>query len=112
MSVVFFFSSRRRHTRCLSDWSSDVCSSDLPQFTYLPFNGPTTLAGLPTKIALDTKSVYLIDTAHYNDLVIPNGGVRFYDYNIKVSGFGTGGGFPNNFNSQGKHYWLPNFNLG
>src|SRR5262245_63703316 len=24
----FFFSSRRRHTRCLSDWSSDVCSSD------------------------------------------------------------------------------------
>src|SRR3546814_4012077 len=27
---VFFFSSRRRHTRCrISDWSSDVCSSDL-----------------------------------------------------------------------------------
>src|SRR5262245_27187054 len=26
---VCFFSSRRRHTRCLSDWSSDVCSSDL-----------------------------------------------------------------------------------
>ena len=24
-----FFSSRRRHTRCLRDWSSDVCSSDL-----------------------------------------------------------------------------------
>src|SRR5205814_4010195 len=29
-SDSFFFSSRRRHTRCLSDWSSDVCSSDLP----------------------------------------------------------------------------------
>src|SRR5262245_62181583 len=28
--IFFFFSSRRRHTRCLSDWSSDVCSSDLP----------------------------------------------------------------------------------
>src|SRR5262245_62562308 len=28
-SSSFFFSSRRRHTRCLSDWSSDVCSSDL-----------------------------------------------------------------------------------
>src|SRR5437899_7940341 len=26
---LFFFSSRRRHTSCLSDWSSDVCSSDL-----------------------------------------------------------------------------------
>src|SRR5260221_3281126 len=27
--VYFFFSSRRRHTRSLCDWSSDVCSSDL-----------------------------------------------------------------------------------
>src|SRR5690349_22764842 len=26
---LFFFSSRRRHTRSLRDWSSDVCSSDL-----------------------------------------------------------------------------------
>src|SRR6266436_5086164 len=26
---MFFFSSRRRHTRCSRDWSSDVCSSDL-----------------------------------------------------------------------------------
>src|SRR3989442_13054458 len=29
MLVFFFFSSRRRHTRCGRDWSSDVCSSDL-----------------------------------------------------------------------------------
>src|SRR2546422_7333999 len=29
MIVAFFFSSRRRHTRCSRDWSSDVCSSDL-----------------------------------------------------------------------------------
>src|SRR2546426_12760342 len=27
--MVFFFSSRRRHTRLQGDWSSDVCSSDL-----------------------------------------------------------------------------------
>src|SRR5260221_7846494 len=27
--TFFFFSSRRRHTRSLCDWSSDVCSSDL-----------------------------------------------------------------------------------
>src|SRR6266498_4217837 len=27
--LCFFFSSRRRHTRCGRDWSSDVCSSDL-----------------------------------------------------------------------------------
>src|SRR3989442_2485940 len=30
---VFFFSSRRRHTRCGRDWSSDVCSSDLKLLT-------------------------------------------------------------------------------
>src|SRR2546429_1823753 len=29
--LVFFFSSRRRHTRCSRDWSSDVCSSDLEE---------------------------------------------------------------------------------
>src|SRR5204863_3994564 len=30
-SALFFFSSRRRHTRSLRDWSSDVCSSDLAE---------------------------------------------------------------------------------
>src|SRR6266508_6259524 len=30
-SVVFFFSSRRRHTRWPRDWSLDVCSSDLKE---------------------------------------------------------------------------------
>src|SRR5690242_21780711 len=29
ISMFFFFSSRRRHTRLTCDWSSDVCSSDL-----------------------------------------------------------------------------------
>src|SRR5947207_4536194 len=29
LPLLFFFSSRRRHTRSLCDWSSDVCSSDL-----------------------------------------------------------------------------------
>src|SRR2546429_3051622 len=29
LAFRFFFSSRRRHTRCSRDWSSDVCSSDL-----------------------------------------------------------------------------------
>src|SRR6266571_5776736 len=29
MFILFFFSSRRRHTRLTCDWSSDVCSSDL-----------------------------------------------------------------------------------
>src|SRR5688572_32610758 len=36
MIVFFFFSSRRRHTRFDCDWSSDVCSSDLPCRADLP----------------------------------------------------------------------------
>src|SRR3712207_9337914 len=33
MRILFFFSSRRRHTRYWRDWSSDVCSSDLRRGT-------------------------------------------------------------------------------
>src|SRR4030043_672632 len=43
--VFFFFSSRRRHTRCSRDWSSDVCSSDLlivPREGYVPPMPPET----------------------------------------------------------------------
>src|SRR5207245_11253450 len=35
----FFFSSRRRHTRCYRDWSSDVCSSDLEYRVATAFDG-------------------------------------------------------------------------
>ena len=83
-----------------------------PQFTFLPFNTPTTLTGLPTKIAVDTTSVYVIDTANYNDLVLLNGGIRYDDYNIKASGFGTVNNRPNTFGAQEQQYGLPNFNLG
>src|SRR5258707_15084518 len=34
--VLFFFSSRRRHTRYWRDWSSDVCSSDLALYRLRP----------------------------------------------------------------------------
>src|SRR3989442_10013165 len=37
--VFFFFSSRRRHTRCGRDWSSDVCSSDLMRITLAMVGG-------------------------------------------------------------------------
>src|SRR6266496_5162939 len=36
-----FFSSRRRHTRSLRDWSSDVCSSDLAADEAMSFGGGT-----------------------------------------------------------------------
>src|SRR5438132_731536 len=38
-----FFSSRRRHTRSLCDWSSDVCSSDLPPVRAAQKDGPGAL---------------------------------------------------------------------
>src|SRR5437879_12342323 len=41
--VVFFFSSRRRHTRYIGDWSSDVCSSDLQN---QPFYDPSAFAAV------------------------------------------------------------------
>src|SRR5438067_1564517 len=47
ISLSFFFSSRRRHTRSKRDWSSDVCSSDLvAQLDYLmtSFSGPAVTA--------------------------------------------------------------------
>src|SRR5260370_5245981 len=41
MSCLFFFSSRRRHTRFKCDWSSDVCSSDLGIWFRLGIGGIT-----------------------------------------------------------------------
>ncbi|MBR0874782.1 TonB-dependent receptor [Bradyrhizobium tropiciagri] len=83
-----------------------------PQFTNIPFGIPSGLSGLPTKISIDTKSVYAVDTANYNDLLILNGGIRYDDYNIKTSGYGTVNGVANVFGQQQQDYGLPNFNLG
>src|ERR1035441_5240963 len=51
----FFFSSRRRHTRCLSDWSSDVCSSDLSASDGFsdPEAAPLTIAVCPFNSKFD-----------------------------------------------------------
>src|SRR5262249_59649008 len=48
--IFFFFSSRRRHTRLVSDWSSDVCSSDLFQ--------PTT-ASRPDRLPTPTTRAWI-----------------------------------------------------
>src|SRR5207245_3356531 len=51
---IFFFSSRRRHTRCYRDWSSDVCSSDLLSAASLSFlrpRGSLALAGSSSAVA-------------------------------------------------------------
>src|SRR5256886_10412681 len=47
VSLYFFFSSRRRHTRFDCDWSSDVCSSDL--YPIRPYD--TVMQAIAKKIA-------------------------------------------------------------
>jgi len=83
-----------------------------PQDTFAPFSTIPTLTGMPTKIAIDTTSGYLIDSANYHDVVILNGGIRFDNYNIKTSGFGTVGGVAGIFGQQAGDFLMPNFNLG
>src|SRR3712207_8429981 len=43
--MIFFFSSRRRHTRYWRDWSSDVCSSDLAPYRVVPTGASFTYGG-------------------------------------------------------------------
>src|SRR5438046_3553817 len=50
--ALFFFSSRRRHTRLVSDWSSDVCSSDLHRCVPALVVLPGSAAEVATVVAL------------------------------------------------------------
>src|SRR5262249_20256978 len=62
----FFFSSRRRHTILVSDWSSDVCSSDLDEHTLLVGRGyRTNDAGVAAiRAALSQANVVAFDLPH------------------------------------------------
>src|SRR5262249_59338271 len=61
--LSFFFSSRRRHTRLVSDWSSDVCSSDLIAPALIETHGyPKLTSALKQKVfGLNGARVYGID---------------------------------------------------
>src|SRR2546429_9948052 len=50
-----FFSSRRRHTRCSRDWSSDVCSSDLVKQTQ-KVEGRVGIFHVPVNVEITTAS--------------------------------------------------------
>src|SRR2546429_2023008 len=61
--VFFFFSSRRRHTRCSRDWSSDVCSSDLtPERRRAESEAAAQTLGVRRRITLPLPNRYLMDT--------------------------------------------------
>src|SRR6266852_1400071 len=58
--MFFFFSSRRRHTRCYRDWSSDVCSSDLSNPSGATLSGAsatTNVAGVASFPILSVNKV-------------------------------------------------------
>ena len=82
--------------------------------TYLPFSRQPYLSGNPARIAVDTKSGYLIETANYQDIVLVNGGVRADDYNItsrSETGYTISGGAIQPTFAQ-SHSTMVNYNAG
>src|SRR5690625_1949837 len=62
LAFFFFFSSRRLHTRWPRDWSSDVCSSDLPDL------GDPPLPGTPAPVARPPQPAVLTGLPHVAEL--------------------------------------------
>src|SRR5256885_4355114 len=77
---LFFFSSRRRHTRLQGDWSSDVCSSDLDE--------PSVLATVPMWFGLlDEKNSSAMITQLADSDQQTDWGMRIIsDRSLKFSG--------------------------
>src|SRR6266550_8174628 len=79
----FFFSSRRRHTICSRDWSSDVCSSDL--------GGEAQVEDASVDVQEFSKAATMIEQAHAE-----SEGPSIEDAQVIVAG-GRGLGGPENF---------------
>src|SRR5436190_24261684 len=67
--LFFFFSSRRRHTRSLCDWSSDVCSSDLNRKDAHPGIYISPLAQLGVLSIFDRKSNRVVAEQRKDDVM-------------------------------------------
>src|SRR5438105_8454186 len=64
--MLFFFSSRRRHTRSTRDWSSDVCSSDL----HIPYSLPFERAALTEPCCVGYNAVAVKSHIRPGDVVV------------------------------------------
>ncbi len=82
-----------------------------PGYNFTPFGTTPMLLGLPSRIAIDTVNAYALDTVNYRDFVILNGGVRYDDYRLNTSGWGTGA-LASTFGTQSAEFGMPNFNVG
>src|SRR6266850_4639814 len=87
---VFFFSSRRRHTRLQGDWSSDVCSSDLrrdaapvPGALEAPARGAPSGRGRQLDIE---REVFMYDHIGLKVKDV-DASVRFYENALKAFGY-------------------------
>src|SRR5256884_6602510 len=94
MSLFFFFSSRRRHTRCSRDWSSDVCSSDLAQ-QIAPNNGSVTFSNLSAtghSVALSGfPANCTVTSANPQSVNVPAGGTATVAFKVSCTATATTG---------------------
>src|SRR5690606_39936898 len=67
---VFFFSSRRRHTRFSRDWSSDVCSSDLYPTRSHTGAAQGGMAGALANVEEDNWEWHTFDTVKGGDYLV------------------------------------------
>ena len=56
-----------------------------PAYTFTPFTTVPSLGVDPTRYNVDSKAVYVLDTANWEDKIIVNGGVRYDGYNLRSS---------------------------
>src|SRR5437773_5387891 len=72
-AVLFFFSSRRRHTRSCCDWSSDVCSSDLSEsldLLHVHYAIPHSVSALLARSMAAPRGLPFITTLHGTDITL------------------------------------------
>jgi catecholate siderophore receptor len=56
-----------------------------PSYTFAPFNTIPGLGGDPTRYNVDSKALYVLDTANWEDKIIVNGGIRYDGYDLRSS---------------------------
>src|SRR6266404_8733120 len=91
VQALFFFSSRRRHTRSASDWSSDVCSSDLLVTSGLVMLGTGSSHGLaqqkPTPPAVTVAPVEQREIVEWDEFTGRTEPVEMVEVRPRVSGY-------------------------